>query len=319
MSHAAPAHHGHDDGPLMAHGSVLQTGITNGKIAMWLFLGSELMFFTGLIGAYIILRFGQDTWADPLAADYPLNIPLTAFNTFLLICSSVTLVYGLQHIQAGNRSKGNLGLLATTLFGAIFVGVQAYEYYELWHQTDPVHELRHDIESNPSLQNNAVLQAVLPAMEKHFADAYKAMNGERWAGGKNPTNLDLTRTFVVAPRDPAQQQALQGWLEARFPAEFGKQHIDDAHGKKAESHGHGHGFKKPTRPHSDLFAACFYAMTGFHGLHVFLGVVCLVVLTVRGYLGDFGPKNYAVVELTGLYWHFVDLVWIVLFAIVYLM
>lgn len=209
---SAAGHQSHadssDDGPLMAHGTVLQLGIPNGKIAIWLFLGSEVMFFTGLIGAYIVLRFGQPpgNWPQP---QNTLNVPLTAFNTFLLICSSVTLVWGLQAIQAGQSKKGNWGLFLTTLFGATFVGVQAYEYYELWH----------------------------------------------------------------------------------------------------------HG----VRPDTNLFGSCFYAMTGFHGLHVFVGVIALAVLTGMGLAGKFNPKSYAPVELTGLYWHFVDLVWILLFAIVYLM
>lgn len=207
----APAHtHGSDDdGPLMAHGSVLQLGIPNGKIAMWLFLGSEVMFFTGLIGAYIVLRFGQPAgnWPQP---HLTLNVPLTAMNTFLLICSSVTLVWGLQAIQAGNRAKGNWGLFLTTFFGAVFVCVQAYEYYELW-----IHR-----------------------------------------GLTTSTNI---------------------------------------------------------------FGSCFYAMTGFHGLHVFVGVIAMAVVTGMGLAGKFNPKSYAAVELTGLYWHFVDLVWIILFAIVYLM
>lgn len=194
----------------MAHGSVLQTGIANGKIGIWLFLASEVMFFTGLIGAYIVLRGGQGFahWPDPTKS---LNVPLTAVNTFLLICSSVTLVWGLQGYQADKRGQGNLGLLLTTLFGAIFVGVQAYEYYHLWH------------------------------------DGVKLLDG------------------------------------------------------------------------ANLFSSCFYAMTGFHGLHVFIGVVTLLVLTIRGFAGHFNSKNFAAVEYSGLYWHFVDLVWIILFAIVYLM
>ena len=210
---AAPAH-GHDAHPpgeevLTAHGTVLNLQISNGKIAMWLFLASEVMFFTGLIGAYIILRAGQQTWADPTADDYPLAIGLTAFNTFLLICSSVTLVWGLQAYQVNDQSKGNLGMLLTTVFGAIFVGVQCYEYYELI--------------------------------------VHRGMT-----------------------------------------------------------------------PDKDIMASCFYAMTSFHGLHVLLGVVAMAVLTVKGYMGHFGPKSYHMVEFTGLYWHFVDLVWIILFAIVYL-
>ena len=214
MSHAAPVDpHSeevpHDDcGPLVAHGSTLNLGIRNGKLAMWLFLASEVMFFTGLIGAYIILRAGQNTWGDPTSPEYPLNIPLTAANTFLLICSSVTLVWGLQAFQQGDQFKGKMGLLLTTIFGAMFVGVQVYEYIELVH----------------------------------------------------------------------------------------------------------HGMT----PDKDIMASCFYVMTSFHGLHVLLGVVALAVLTVRGFMGCYGPKSYQQIEYTGLYWHFVDLVWIILFAIVYL-
>ncbi len=104
------------DAPLMAHGSVLQTGISDGKIAMWLFLGSEVMFFTGLIGAYIVLRFGQGEWPRP---EQTLNVPLTALNTFFLICLSVTLVWTLQSIQAGRRARGNALLALGQLDAAI--------------------------------------------------------------------------------------------------------------------------------------------------------------------------------------------------------
>lgn len=208
MSQTIAQPHPVDDTPLMAHGSVLQTGITNGKIAMWLFLGSEVMFFTGLIGAYIVLRFGQPAgnWPKPWET---LNVPLTALNTFFLICSSVTLVWALQSIQVGNALKGKVGLLATTLIGAAFVSIQVYEYIHLF------------------------------------------------AGGLTP---DV-----------------------------------------------------------NIFGSCFYVMTGFHGLHVLMGVVAMLVLTVMGFLNKFTPDHYAPIENTGLYWHFVDLVWIILFAIVYLM
>ena len=206
IDHAAPdaAH----PGPLMSHGSVLQTGISNGKICMWLFLGSEVMFFTGLIGAYVVLRSGQLGWPQPQRT---LNVPLTAMNTFFLICSSVTLVWALQSYQRDEPGKGVLGLLATTLIGALFVGIQVYEYRSL--------------------------------------------------------------------------------------------------------------YSAGLRPDANIFGSCFYVMTGFHGAHVAAGVVAMAVLTVMGFFGRFGPRSseYAPIELTGLYWHFVDLVWIILFPIVYLM
>ncbi len=172
-----------------------------------MFLGSEVMFFTGLIGAYIVLRFGQGEWPRP---EQTLNVPLTALNTFFLICSSVTLVWALQSYQAGRRVRGHLGLLITTLIGAAFVGIQVVEYIELY-----VH--------------------------------------------------------------------------------------------------------RGLRPDTIIFGSCFYTMTGFHGAHVAGGVIALAILTVMGWLGKFGPGNFAAVKLTGMYWHFVDLVWIILFAIVYLM
>ena len=74
------------------------------------------------------------------------------------------------------------------------------------------------------------------------------------------------------------------------------------------------------RPSVSLFASCFFTMTGFHGAHVTGGVILLLGdLDSVVLLGAYGPENYATVELAGLYWHFVDLVWIILFTIVYLL
>ena len=198
-----------DPSLLKAHGTILNFQILNGKMAMWMFLASEVMFFTGLIGSYIVLRAGQDTWGDPTSEAYPLAIGLTAANTFLLICSSVTFVWGLQHYQMNNKTKGTIGMALTTFFGAVFVGVQVFEYYELI----------------------------------------------------------------------SHRQML---------------------------------------PSGDIMSGCFYAMTSFHGLHVLLGVVALAVLTILGAKGKFGADNYAWVEFTGLYWHFIDLVWVFVFTFFYL-
>ena len=71
-------------------------------------------------------------------------------------------------------------------------------------------------------------------------------------------------------------------------------------------------------PDVSLFASCFFTMTGFHGAHVAAGVIALGILSIRAWAGAFSPNNYAAVEVVGLYWHFVDLVWILLFTVVYL-
>src|ERR671914_2708452 len=105
------------------------SGVYNEKLGMWVFLGSEVMFFTSLIGSYIILRFGHpEAWAEP---GEMLNVPVTAVNTFLLICSSVTMVKAFASAQDGLQKQLRLWLIATVLIGATFVGVQVFEYREL--------------------------------------------------------------------------------------------------------------------------------------------------------------------------------------------
>ena len=100
--------------------------VYNKKLGMWVFLLSEVMFFTGLIGSYIILRFAHpESFANPGVV---LNVPLTAFNTFVLICSSVTMVKAFAAIQHGDQQGLQKWLLATILLGTFFVGVQAVEY-----------------------------------------------------------------------------------------------------------------------------------------------------------------------------------------------
>jgi heme/copper-type cytochrome/quinol oxidase subunit 3 len=180
--------------------------VYNEKLGMWVFLGSEVMFFTALIGAYIILRIAHPTaWKAPGEV---LAVPITAVNTFLLICSSVTMVKAFAAVQDGNLSGLRKWLIATVLIGSSFVGVQVYEYRELIH-----------------------------------------------------------KGFV---------------------------------------------------PSEGLYGSTFYTMTGFHGFHVTIGVICLIFVTWRAFQGRYSAKDYRGVEVIGLYWHFVDLVWIILFTIVYL-
>jgi cytochrome c oxidase subunit 3 len=197
--------------------------IYNQKLGMWVFLASEVMFFTGLIGAYIILRFGTTVWALPGVpleqGGSPLNISLTAFNTFMLICSSVTMVKAFAAIEQGDQKSLRRFLLATVLLGAAFVSIQAVEY------------------------------------------------------------LTLAREGFL-PHCSAELAAVV--------------------------------------PNCNLFGSTFYTMTGFHGTHVTIGVLCMIWVTVKAFRGGYTKEDHGGVEVIGLYWHFVDLVWIFLFTIVYL-
>ena len=204
MAHAGALHD--EDVMLPPPGREPGAGVYNEKLGMWVFLGSEIMFFTALIGTYIILRVAHPTaWKAPGEV---LAVPITAINTFLLICSSVTMVKAFAAVQDGNLSGLRKWLIATVLIGSTFVGVQVYEYQHL--------------------------------IEKGFV------------------------------------------------------------------------------PSEGLYGSTFYTMTGFHGFHVTIGVICLIFVTWRAFQGRYSAKDYRGVEVIGLYWHFVDLVWIILFTIVYL-
>ncbi len=219
----------------MAHVAVMEppaaaergAGVYNEKLGMWIFLGSEVMFFTALIGSYIILRVGAPgPWAPPGVV---LNIPVTAFNTFLLICSSVSMVKAFASIVDGDQQKLKFWLLATILCGATFVGIQVYEYAHLIHR------------------------GFLPSGIRE---------------GSELAELVARGTLPAAT--------------------------------------------------AGIYGSTFYTMTGFHGFHVTCGVICMIWVFFKALRGGYSATDYRGVEVIGLYWHFVDLVWIILFTIVYL-
>lgn len=97
------------------------------KFLMWLFLASEVMFFTGLIVAYVVIRFNSASWHIP----EELNVPLVAANTFILIVSSVTMVLALENFEEGKPDRGRYFLIATMALGIVFLSIQAIEWNEL--------------------------------------------------------------------------------------------------------------------------------------------------------------------------------------------
>ena len=179
---------------------------TTGKLGMWLFIIVDGLSFTGLLIAGIALRAASpEIW--PVAGDV-LDIPLTAFNTFLLICTSFTMVMALNCVQKGDQTglKKFLGL--TMAGGVVFLGIQVYEY-------------------------------------SHF----------------------IMVDFL---------------------------------------------------PSTSIYAAVFYVTTCFHGLHVLSGVIYIACILRMAGLNAYSADNWDHVEILGLFWHFVDLVWILVFTIIYL-
>jgi heme/copper-type cytochrome/quinol oxidase subunit 3 len=192
----------------MAHSEAIPlptaTGIPSGKLGMWLFLASEVMFFTGLIGAYVVLRSAPG-WPGP---EGYLSVPIGTVNTLLLIGSSVTIVLSLAASQRQAMGLTRWWLLATILLGSSFLVIKGFEY------------------------------------------------------------------------------------SAKF------------------SH---HIF-----PSTNVFWSCYFALTGFHALHVLGGIVFNLWVLSRTATDAVWQIHRHRLEYAGLYWHFVDIVWIFLFPLLYL-
>jgi heme/copper-type cytochrome/quinol oxidase subunit 3 len=186
---------------------------TLGKIGMWTFLLSDALMFAGLLLGYGILRGGAETWISP--GEPSLGINFTAGLTFLLICSSVTMVLGFAAALDGDRKQVRLFLALTALGGILFLTGQYHEYWGIWH---------------PGLSKTGL----------SFGDS--------------------------------------------------------------------------------AYASTFYLITSFHGCHVFSGVVLLLIANFRmgRRTGPVTRDEANEIEVVGLFWHFVDLIWILVFTFVYL-
>lgn len=209
MAQAAPAvpvdeaadSHGH------AHGhAATGTGTTNPKLAMWVFLSSECLFFGAFITTYLLYR-GRSPANTPQPKDV-YNIPFTSVTSFILLMSSLTMVLALAAIQRGDHRRFRIWLVATGLFGMLFIGGQIFEFTEFYRE-----------------------------------------------------GLAL-RTSV--------------------------------------------------------FGSSFFVLTGIHGAHVTAGIIWLLSLWGLSMQNRLHVQDSEKVEIAGLYWHFVDVVWIVIFTVVYL-
>jgi len=191
-----------------AHGGEIAEQQDRAKLGMWMFLASEVMFFTGFLAAYVALRMAA---APGVIKPEALDWKIATFNTIVLITSSLTMALGVNAVQGGDIRGLKRNLLFTILLGVTFLVVKGFEY------------------------------------------------GAKFS------------------HDP------------------------------------------PILPSTDIFYGTYFVLTGFHGLHVLGGIVALSLTWLYAARGRFSTRWYAPVENVGLYWHFVDVVWIFLFPVLYLL
>jgi cytochrome c oxidase subunit 3/cytochrome o ubiquinol oxidase subunit 3 len=201
--HEHDVHAGDDHGEHGGHHSSL--GLSNTKLAMWLFLGSECLLFGGLISTYMLYRNRQGTGPGP---DQLWDIPFTSASSFVLLMSSLTMVLAVSAANRKDDRNTRLWLTVTATLGALFVAGQVYEFTAFYREG-------------------------------------------------------------------------LGYTES-------------------------------------LFGSSFYTLTGFHGVHVSVGIIMLLAVMGMVAKNKISGDKAETIEMVGLYWHFVDIVWIIIFTLVYL-
>ncbi|RIK72043.1 MAG: hypothetical protein DCC67_19780 [Planctomycetota bacterium] len=321
--------------------------LPNGKLFLWLFLSTEIMFFAGLIGAYIVLRFGAPQW--PRTHDVHLVEIWGALNTAVLICSSITVVLALEAAKQDNAAAAKGWVLLTFVLGSVFLGVKGYEYGA---------KFSHQI--YPALPRSAIYESA----DVHYASAVRLRLAELKAPlvtlpQKTPDDerriavideiaakVDAAeKAFREHPDSPAGRRMMLQLADEIYPRASVHEHapavgehqeepaarpaaaavrpqvtLVAAESPAGDAHLAGYNDRYPWLelpimiPGGNLWASTYFLVTGFHAIHVLVGLIAFAFL-LRMRLG---VARAGVIENVGLYWHFVDLVWIFLFPLLYL-
>lgn len=320
-------------------------GASYGKLMMWFFIVSDALTFSGFLAAYGFSRFKFiETWPlpDEVFTHFPFMHGVTApmyyvaLMTFILIFSSVTMVLAVDAGHQMKQRKVAFYMLLTIVGGLIFVGSQAWEWKnfikgeygavetkggsllqfvndkgERVKLTDFVVQLPEEREelkrSNATwFQSEAQTQATYSVAEVQAA--FKAHPELR---------VRTERIFQDTDADRKDARLEKGLNKKKhkevLTREASQQMIDNSYivveGANLYRNEYG----------SKLFADFFFFITGFHGFHVFSGVIINIIIFLNVLLGTYQRRgSYEMVEKVGLYWHFVDLVWVFVFTFFYL-
>ena len=297
--------HGHGDHakyPFLAHhfDTPLQQ-FESGKLGMWAFLATEVLFFGALFVMYAILRF-KDPQVFSYASQY-LDTILGGINTCVLILSSLTMAIGVRAAQT--NKKGLLSVcLFLTLCGAIgFLVIKYFEYSHKLHLNLKWGEGFY----HPVTAEEAAEVKVEPKPVENPVLAIASPNPSAGAQSAALTTVPpVDKTAIAAPKTGPDGVVSLSELEKQSEHHVAS-HTEEPH------------LLDPTMPpNTHRFFAIYYIMTGLHGIHVLIGVGVIGWLFLASLRGRFNSDYYTPVDLVGLYWHVVDLVWIFLFPLFYL-
>ena len=329
--------HGHAAHPphLAHHFDTPQQQFSAGKLGMWIFLGTEILMFGGLFCAYAVYRHNHpEVFAY---AHAHLNTWLGAVNTVVLIASSFTMAWGVRCAQVNDKSGLVICLAMTLIGGAGFMGIKSYEYYTKYeHGLMPgmynLYDQRYTGNLKPG-EHEEGAEAGEPGKEIGSAPhPNKDVEAEPGRGQGVPAGI--TRGQQVAAAQPmAQASGTNATLEEVNPMYFDPNAGTGDAAKIRPSFTNVNGLARPVThghemvysdlsardaSHVAMFFNIYFFMTGLHGVHVLVGMGLITWLLIRASQGAFSESYFTPVDLVGLYWHLVDLIWIFLFPLLYL-
>ncbi|MEL4308584.1 cytochrome c oxidase subunit 3 [Joostella sp. CR20] len=299
-----------------------------GKMMMWFFIVSDALTFSGFLAAYGFSRFKFiESWpiADEVFTHFPflhgVDAPMyyVALMTFILIFSSVTMVLAVDAGHQLKQKKVIWYMFLTIIGGIIFVGSQAWEWKNFIKGEYGAVELK----------SGRILQFLDASTGERvaLADFAKPLHGERTTQHANEGVWYMSESTLPS----FSVEEVKAGFEANHNI-VARTEISDEHGKKVvlSREETAERLTQATMVveganliHNEygnrLFADFFFFITGFHGFHVLSGVVINIIIFINVILGTYERrKNYEMVEKVGLYWHFVDLVWVFVFTFFYL-
>jgi cytochrome c oxidase subunit 3 len=305
MSTATESHteEGHHDPHLAHHFDTPVQQFESGKLGMWLFLATEILLFGGLFCAYAVYRANHPEIF--LYAHRFLDANLGGLNTIVLICSSLTMAWAVRSAQLGNQKALKICLALTLLGGVGFMVIKGIEYEHKW---------KHGLLWGKQYQSQE-------GHGDHGSETEGAPPAES-AGATAPAPAEASGEGGPPAGEAEAAPPAEGAEAAPPPDPDRTRLVDAARGPEglraapAEAAEADHAAAEPKNVHH--FFSIYFLMTGLHGLHVLAGMAVIAWLLVRAGRGHFGPRNFTAVDLGGLYWHLVDVIWIFLFPLLYL-
>lgn len=324
--------------PTWGGGGVKPFGASYGKMMMWFFIVSDALTFSAFLAAYGLTRFKFiDSW--PIADEVFTHVPFVhgefpmiyvAFMTFVLIASSVTMVLAVDAGHQMNKKKVTIYMLLTIIGGIIFVGSQAWEWNTFINgtygavKTTDGKILQFTKQSGVDKEGNAIFKQIALADfvvgDRGNARVQHTKGNGLWFEDEGTisqysiaqiissyeANPDVQIRTELIDLDKKQKTILS---REKGAEELAKTRLI-VEGANLEVNEYG----------NTIFADFFFFITGFHGFHVFSGIIFNIIVFFNVILGTYEKRgHYEMVEKVGLYWHFIDLVWVFVFTFFYLL